>query len=189
MPKNLRPGHMCQVIAPKGFMAFDVLSPDSDDIHIETIAHALSNQCRFGGHCSEFYSVAQHSILVSYLCDRGEAMYGLLHDASEAYLVDIPSPLKHCGLFDGYLLVEQKLQALIQKKFGLREELPKSVKEADLVALSTERRDLMFPWVSEIWADLPVPDQQRIVTLSPASAKRAFLNRYRTILRGEHLTA
>ena len=68
--------------------------PNPDDIRIEDIAHALSNQCRFAGHAREFYSVAEHSVHVSQLCLPEHALWGLLHDASEAYLVDLPRPLK-----------------------------------------------------------------------------------------------
>src|SRR4051794_15527189 len=78
------------------------LDPHSDEIHIEDIAHSLSQQCRFGGHSRSFYSVAQHSCLVSALCKANDALWGLLHDASEAYLGDIPRPLKSLPEFEFY---------------------------------------------------------------------------------------
>src|ERR1019366_9954250 len=72
---------------------FKPLDPDPA-VGISDIAHALANQCRFGGHSSAFYSVAQHSVRVSEICAAEDALWGLLHDASEAYLVDVPAPLK-----------------------------------------------------------------------------------------------
>ena len=76
------------------------LDPSPDDIDVHDIAVALSNQCRFGGHTRRYYSVAQHACIVSdQMLERGadaqDALWGLLHDASEAYLVDLPHPLKH----------------------------------------------------------------------------------------------
>jgi len=71
-----------------------LLNPSPDEIAIEDIAHALSHACRFAGHVPSYYSVAQHSVLVSELLDERTALWGLLHDASEAYLHDLTRPLK-----------------------------------------------------------------------------------------------
>ena len=75
-------------------LRFWPLAPNLEKILVEDIAHALAHQCRFGGHASRFYSVAEHSVHVSQLCLPEHALWGLLHDASEAYLVDLPRPLK-----------------------------------------------------------------------------------------------
>lgn len=122
----------------KLFTPFD---PVAADICIEDIAHTLSNICRFGGHTSDFYSVAQHSYEVSYVCDPADALAGLLHDASEAYLLDIPTPLK--PLLGGYLDAEKRLQDMIYGKYGLSHTMPVSVIAADRAMLDRERAYLM----------------------------------------------
>jgi 5'-deoxynucleotidase YfbR-like HD superfamily hydrolase len=74
---------------------FEPFNPHPDQIHIRDIAHALALTCRFTGHCLDFYSVAQHSVMVSQIVSHKHALAGLLHDASEAYLTDVASPIKH----------------------------------------------------------------------------------------------
>lgn len=98
----------------------DLLDPDPSRICIEDIAHALSNLCRFAGHTNHFYSVAQHSINLAhgpYVPDI-YALEALLHDASEAYLVDIPRPLKN--LLPEYVKIEKNMQIIIGTVFGLK---------------------------------------------------------------------
>ena len=129
------------------------LSPDPEKIDIVDIAHSLSNQCRFTGHTREFYSTAQHSVLVSEITDYDDALWGLLHDASEAYLSDIARPIKNTGSFgDIYRKAEAKLEIAVALRFGLIEPLegpissvgmPPTVKWADDVLLRSEMRDLM----------------------------------------------
>ena len=103
---------------------FDFLKPKEQDIHIEDIAHALSLSCRFGGHGRFFYSVAEHCVLVSLLCEMEEAddttcLAALLHDAEEAYLPDIPSPIKAC-MPEAEKLYDAIKKAII-RKFQLSE--------------------------------------------------------------------
>src|ERR1035441_1601867 len=86
------------------------LIPNPADIRIEDIAHALSNQCRFGGHTREFYSVAEHSVRVSQLCTPENALWGLLHDASEAYLSDVTAPITELPQLEAYRAAERSLQ-------------------------------------------------------------------------------
>jgi 5'-deoxynucleotidase YfbR-like HD superfamily hydrolase len=120
---------------------FDLLNPTPESISIFDIAHALSNICRYTGHTKEFYSVAQHSVLASVNVPPKDALAGLLHDATEAYLTDISKPLKM--LLPEYCKLEDKIYKIIAAKFGLPAELPASVKEADLRLLATEKRDLL----------------------------------------------
>ncbi len=161
--------------------SFRPLSPGDAPIVIEDIAHALSNQCRFSGHTRVHYSVAEHSVRVSkLLADWGapkeEQLWGLLHDASEAYLVDIPAPLKSTPAFAAYCVAEAALQQAICLRFGLPVEQPKSVALADRVLLATEARDLM-PFVPEHWEALrSFPTlQDPIEPWRPMAVKRSFL--------------
>jgi 5'-deoxynucleotidase YfbR-like HD superfamily hydrolase len=73
----------------------DLLNPTPEMIDINDIAHSLGMQCRFGGHVSMFYSVAQHSVFVAGKAPAELRKHALLHDAAEAYLQDITAPLKN----------------------------------------------------------------------------------------------
>lgn len=160
-------------------------NPSVDDIHIEDIAHSLSLICRFGGHCNTFYSVAQHSVLVSTLVDDPELqLIALLHDATEAYIGDIITPLKK--ILSQYTDIEDKFHLTIGEKFGLGDDLvhlPPAVKYADVKALKTEVRDLMGgeseDW--KVWPDGMVPDEHKIIPLPPKQAAELFLERYATL--------
>ena len=156
---------------------FTPTKPNIDSIVIQDIAHALSLQCRFSGHCNFFYSVAQHSVLVSYECDPGEELWGLLHDASEAYLVDVPKPLKVSGKFDAYLDFEKNMMNIICDKFGLNRDEPLSVKKADYKLLCTEARDLLLEPRKDGF-DLSQSLPYTIVPLSPKDAEQEFLKRF-----------
>lgn len=156
---------------------FNPTKPNPEAIVIQDIAHALSMQCRFSGHCQQFYSVAQHSVLVSHICDFEDARWGLLHDASEAYLVDVPRPLKRSGKFDAYLEFEDRMQKAVCKRFGLSEKEPPSVKRADTILLATEARDLMSPLHPD-WRQPVGPLPFKIESWTPQQAKDNFLKRF-----------
>lgn len=165
---------------------FDILSPEVSPIDIIDIAHALSNLCRFTGHTHHFYSVAQHSVLVSRLVPPKFQMAALLHDAAEAYLGDVTSPLK--ALLPEYKRIERRVEAAILDRFGLPSWLPLEVKHADLVMLATERRDLM-PATPEKWAILEGigPTTERIRYMPPLEAFKLFLHRFRVLQEKEVL--
>ena len=153
------------------------LELEPKDVRVVDIAHALSNQCRFGGHCREFYSVAQHSVLVSYAAEK-QALWGLLHDAAEAYLVDVPRPLKRH--LTGYEEHEARILHTIGLALGLRGDCPQEVIEADERVLSAELRDLFEP--AEEWPELDVRPWPKVVTPWPAEeAEKTFLARYREL--------
>lgn len=151
-------------------------------ITVQEVAYALANICRFGGHCRPFYSVAEHSIRVSEIVPLQDAMWGLLHDAAEAYLGDVPRPLKN--LLPDYRKIEKRIEAEILPKLGLKGPKPDSVKHADVVMLATEQRDLM-PAHDDQWALIegidPLPD--RIVPMTPYWACMKFMDRYHEINR------
>lgn len=121
---------------------FNPLNPIKEAIVIQDIAHALARICRFGGHSSHVYTVAQHSVLVSHLCNKHMALDGLLHDASEAYLGDVLSPLKSSDIFSSYRAVEKQLQHAILERFDCQyrhaDANITSIKSADEIALQIE---------------------------------------------------
>jgi hypothetical protein len=161
-------------------LRFWPLFPNPDDIVIADIAHALSNQCRFGGHASKFYSVAEHSVHVSQLCLPKDALWGLLHDASEAYLVDLPRPLKQLPEFSAYREAERRLQRAVAVRFGLPEDQPASVAEADDTMLWIEAHSLLDSAAVEFVRDKRPPFE---ITdpLLPVEAERLFLNRFKVL--------
>jgi 5'-deoxynucleotidase YfbR-like HD superfamily hydrolase len=117
------------------------LSPRVDDIAIIDIAHALSQQCRWTGHTSEFYSVAQHSVMVADLVTNPEwKLHALLHDASEAYLCDIAKPVKETPTFAEYKVAEARLTDVIYEAMGLTmtPEIHNAIKVADRRLCATE---------------------------------------------------
>lgn len=160
---------------------FNPTNPHVDAIVIQDIAHSLSMQCRFSGHCKKFYSVAQHSVLVSHICNHEDALWGLLHDASEAYLIDIPRPLKRSGKFEAYRDLEVIVTRAICKRFGLPEAEPYSVKRADTILLSTEARDLMYPLRAD-WVQPTEPLPFKIESWSPQEAKNQFMKRFFSLI-------
>jgi len=158
-------------------LKFDVMKPDPQAICIIDIAHALSNICRYTGHCREFYSVAQHSVIISELVE--DAMWGLMHDAAEAYLQDVARPVKQY-LFT-YVQMENKVMKVIADKFHLQLPIPQEVLEMDDRVLMTEARLLMRGNIDD-WYTVAAPVDVDILPLSPVAAEKLFLHRYFKIL-------
>lgn len=159
---------------------FYPLAARIDRIAIEDIAHGLAYQCRFNGQTREFYSVAQHSLVVAELVPPPLRMAALLHDAAEAYLGDMVKPLK--VLLPAFAELEERVSALIAGAFGIDFADYAPIKRADLIALATEKRDLM-PHSSERWAYLDgiAALPARIVPMDPATAKARFLEAYQRL--------
>lgn len=158
------------------------LDPRPEEVAIEDIARALSMQCRFAGHCAKFYSVADHSVRVSMhagdLDDPTFALAGLLHDAAEAYVVDVPRPLKR--FLPGYKEIEREVARAIEKRFGLPVDIFEdgAIKHWDEVLLATEARDVMGGQSAGKWTLRAPPLTERVEPLDSAAAEAAFLDRF-----------
>lgn len=168
---------------------FQPLRP-GQTIRIEDIARALSNQCRFLGHVKGYYSVAQHSILVANWVagqpdiTSDEVLWALLHDASEAYLGDLITPLKmHPLIGDGYRVAERRLMRQVCAAFGLSPREPKIVKRGDAVLLATEVRDLKHG-NPEHWRGLTEAPWagMHIKPWAPDQAEQTFLRHYNLLM-------
>lgn len=159
-------------------------APTPEQITIDDIAHGLGNTCRNAGQVRRFYAVAQHSVLVSQLVPEELALAGLLHDAAEAYLGDVPSGAKERS--PGYRALEDRIMAVIAERFALPWPLPPEIKEADRVALATEYRDLV-PRKGTPWPSIQgvTPDPVPIQPLSPDLAGDFFLARYHYLVSGD----
>lgn len=150
-----------------------------EDLSVPDIAHALSQLCRFTGHTSRFYSVAEHSVHVSYLVPGHFALAALLHDASEAYLNDIAAPIKARPDFAFYRAAEDRLLALVLRHFtGWEGEgLPTEVKIADYAMLHLEAVHLMAaPWAEPEWIHRAAGTRLRC--WKPGDARKAFIDRF-----------
>lgn len=154
--------------------------PDQEAIRLEDIAHALSNICRFGGHTKRFYSVAQHSCLVSYLAPAQLRFAALMHDAAEAYLGDVIKPLKHIlNSIDGpcYRVLEERFEHAIAKRFGIDAGLFKQVKPYDMQAVEIEHGyfflDNNHPFERIFNSEEPC--------WTPSVAKEVFLSTFREL--------
>jgi len=147
----------------------NVFDPNPDHICIEDIAHGLSHIPRFAGQTNKFFSVAEHSFNVSIAVSRPFCLEGLLHDASEAYLMDIPKPIKKH--LPDYIILEDSLMRVIATKFGIAFPISPEVKIEDKRQLEFEHLHLRGKKVSSY------------PTLTSENAKELFLMRYRSILK------
>lgn len=158
---------------------FDFCAPASSDFSIDDIAHGLSNICRYSGQCRSFYSVAEHSILVSEVA-TGFEFEALLHDAAEAFLGDITRPLKQ--MLPEFKRIENEVELVILNRFGVTTPLPPQIKQADLRVLAAEQKQIM-PEGTDGWVRGQKLEPASIVVrhLPPNEAKRIFLERYETL--------
>lgn len=181
MPRPLRQGDWIETFTGRRFWPLD---PQVSDVVIEDIAHALSMLCRYNGHCRCFYSVAEHSVHVAaYMAktpigqyDRDLQLAALLHDAAEAYLADVPSPIK--PFLTNYYEAEARVEKVIAVAFGLdMAEASPFIKRIDTRIRVDESKALM-PRASD-WSDtLGRPLGITILGWSPAEAEARFLEAF-----------
>lgn len=168
-------------------LRFYPLSPTKETIHIADIARSLSQQGRFSGHTSRYYSVAQHCVLVSELSSGRAALAGLLHDAAEAYILDIPRPIKQLSSMSGYRKMDEAISKLIFKKYNVSfdKEIQTCVKNSDNIALYIEAYNLMsigsFANIERFseYVDFILP------AWSSKEAEKQFLLRFKDLIRSD----
>lgn len=155
----------------------DVLNPSPESIDLIDIVHGLSHQCRFGGHTPIFYSVAQHSVLVCNAEIPAELkLQALMHDASEAYLGDLPTPIKR--LLPRYTKIEDNLMRVIAQKFGFDWPMHPTVNTIDKLVLQWE-------WYSMFEKNYDHPDLKGLPKLKPIPADEArtlFLHNFNRLM-------
>lgn len=162
-----RKGDFIQTFSGKVFWPLD---PRPEEVDIVDIAHSLSLMCRFGGHIREFYSVAQHSVLVASLLPDELKLAGLLHDATEGYLVDLPRPVKQW--IQQYREIEHNLEKVIAAAFDVSFSDP-LIKQADNIMLLTEARDLLGPQTYP-WSVCATPADFVVSPWAPSHAEIQF---------------
>jgi 5'-deoxynucleotidase YfbR-like HD superfamily hydrolase len=174
------PGPYLQTVSGRWVNPFD---PDPAQFDPGDIARALANQCRFGGHSRVFYSVAQHSVIVSRVVeerggDAEDVFAALMHDAGEAYLGDMPHPLKHRStLGAAFREAEGRLEEAIRERFRIKADVPE-IKRVDRSLLATERR--AFSAEAWHWPELDdvEPLEIELTAWSPDRAADEFASRY-----------
>ena len=162
---------------------FEEISPERIDI--VDIAHGLSLNCRFNGHCARFYSVAQHSVLVSELVPPENALWGLLHDAAEAYLGDITRPLKR--ILPNIMEIESKILEAVAQRFALPSSVPDAVFAADDKLLATEASQLMAEYSDGHYGPANPVAGLRITPWPWEVAEERFLSRADILLKEHEL--
>jgi hypothetical protein len=149
---------------------FDPLEAEVDKFDIKDIAHALSNICRWGGHTRFHYSVAQHSYIMSYLIDEKYAFEALMHDTPEAYLGDIPTPIK--DTWREYKVLEDRLVRNLSKKYSFIYPFPEEVKIWDKKMKTLEYNELMRK-------DLSI--ESEISKMLPEEIEKLFIKRFKEL--------
>lgn len=170
--------------------AYDFQHPTVDMVEFDDIKHALSNMCRFAGHVRSFYSVAEHSVLVSKILKlqgfhRHVQLLGLLHDSHEAYVWDAPRPFKPLlgGGFEKYArLADRAIAGKLLGDFALAVGFHDAeIKAADNIALCAEREELMVAGPDEWergYEDVPpLPRGCVVRALNPLQAEFLFHDR------------
>ena len=182
----MRAGHYCRLHTGQKSWPMD---PKPSDMSILDIAHALSNLCRFNGHCQRFYSVAEHSVLCSHLTPQEHALEALLHDATEAYCGDMVSPLKRN--MPEFVQLERTIDAAIRMRFGLPKAMSPEVDLADRQMVHLEFLELMNFHPEDLADMASIENLGTVITIgcaTPSEAKKAFHKRFVELGGYEHGT-
>lgn len=170
-----KPSGRTAILTASGFV-FNLANPDATGLPVEDVARALAYEPRWRGATRVFYSVAEHCVMVSRIVPASLAWDGLWHDCIEFVSGDMPTPVK---VYLGRDEVNRKLAPIeeaLRREFGFRSDLTE-VKEADLIAMATELRDLLPPaWMD--WGHLPGPAATTIEPVGPERAYQLFMERY-----------
>jgi uncharacterized protein len=172
-----RKGDWIQTSSGRMFWPMD---PRAEDVCIEDIAHALALLCRYGGHCLRFYSVAEHCVLLSRYAPPEHKLWALMHDASEAYLVDVPRPIKYA--LGGYREAEKSIMGVICDKFGLS---PSPEVDALDTAILMDERTQNMATAPQRWCTDGKPLGIMLKFWDPVTAELEFLRQFHMIKRGE----
>lgn len=179
---------MANYITTHSGRQFRLDTPLQGVVDLDDIAHHLSMICHWNGACEEFFSVAQHSILVSLVCPHPLQRWGLMHDAAEAYVGDVTRPLK--AMLPDYKIIEKRVLRAIAQKFGLKWPEPPELKRYDNQIITLECSLFMHDSTilhdgNGVPVDTPGPDviipKWAIEPMEPNEAKQAFLRRYRKV--------
>lgn len=160
------------------------LDPHVEDIEIIDIAHSLSMQCRYNGHTQVFMSVAEHCVLMSRLVSAENALWALLHDATETYVGDMIRPLKLD--LPNYRTIEDRVMLVIAEKFGLQPQMPFEVHDADM-RIVLDERDALLAEPAEEWDLAGEPFGIDIPAWPPAQAELEYITRFAE-LTGDPMT-
>lgn len=174
---NGRKGGWIQTYTGRQFWPMD---PCPEEVIIQDIAHSLSMMCRYAGHCERFYSVAEHSVLLARHVSPANKLAALLHDSSEAYLVDVPRPVK--PFLAGYREAESLVMEAVCTRFGLPIEFPQEVHDADKAILTDEMRQNMKP-AAVAWESEAEPLGVKLQYWSPEEAELEFMTEFKWLMR------
>ena len=180
---DLRKGDWIQAYPARRFWPID---PRVDEIHIDSIAHSLSMQCRYAGHCLRFYSVAEHCVLLARYVSAPNKLWALLHDASEPYLVDVPRPVK--PELTNYKLLENHIMSNVALRFNLGSPgarmIPREVHNADMRICVDEKEQNMAPGLVWPGIDGLEPLGVTLQLWSPERAEAEFLDTFAELTVG-----
>jgi hypothetical protein len=170
---------------------FSYTDPGKTFIPIEDIAHSLGNICRFAGHCRQYFSVAQHAWNCSYAVEPEFAFDALMHDTSEAFTNDLPSPLKR--IFPEFKKLETTIETAVAKMHGFTYPLPEAVHKIDRDMLALEKEHLFPNTGAWEWLEgcdisylhsLVAVGELNMGLMSPSQATALFLQRYEELKNG-----